>query len=61
MTANGFASAALRNPVNAAMRSENRYTLFLIPLYRTTPDVKPGLRRGGLISFFRKHRAAFPA
>lgn len=28
--------------------------------YRTTPDVKPALRRGGLISFFRKQRASRP-
>jgi hypothetical protein len=33
----------------------------MIGLYRTTPEVKPGLRCGGLISFFRKHRGAFPA
>lgn len=29
--------------------------------YRTTPDVNPALRRGGLISFFRKQRASRPA
>lgn len=28
--------------------------------YRTTPDVNPALRRGGLISFFRKQRASRP-
>lgn len=31
------------------------------PSYRTTPDTNPGLRRGGLISFFRKQRAFLPA
>ena len=29
--------------------------------HRTTPDVKPALRRGGLISFFRKQCASLPA
>jgi hypothetical protein len=29
--------------------------------YLTTPEMNPGLRRGGLISFFRKQRAALPA
>ena len=29
--------------------------------YLTTPDVNPALRRGGLISFFRKHCASLPA
>jgi len=29
--------------------------------YRTTPEMNPALRRGGLISFFRKQCAAFPA
>ncbi|SED33051.1 hypothetical protein [Bradyrhizobium erythrophlei] len=29
--------------------------------YRTTPDVNPALRRGGLISFFRKQCASRPA
>jgi hypothetical protein len=28
--------------------------------YRTTPEMNPGLRRGGLISFFRKQRASRP-
>src|SRR4051812_43722458 len=28
--------------------------------YRTTPDVNPAFRRGGLISFFRKQRASRP-
>ncbi|TWI06920.1 hypothetical protein IQ17_02307 [Bradyrhizobium daqingense] len=28
--------------------------------YRTTPDVNPALRRGGLMSFFRKQRASRP-
>jgi hypothetical protein len=28
--------------------------------YRTTPEVNPALRRGGLISFFRKQRASRP-
>ena len=28
--------------------------------YRTTPEINPGLRRGGLISFFRKQCASFP-
>ena len=30
-------------------------------LYRTTPEVNPALRRGGLMSFFRKQRADLPA
>jgi hypothetical protein len=29
--------------------------------YRTTPEVYPALRRGGLISFFRKQCASLPA
>jgi hypothetical protein len=29
--------------------------------YRTTPDVNPALRRGGLMSFFKKQCASFPA
>ena len=29
--------------------------------YRTTPEVNPALRRGGLMSFFRKHCASLPA
>ena len=29
--------------------------------YRTTPDVNPALRRGGLMSFFRKQCASLPA
>ena len=29
--------------------------------YRTTPEVKPALRRGGLMSFFRKQCADLPA
>jgi hypothetical protein len=29
--------------------------------YRTTPEVNPALRRGGLMSLFRKQRAALPA
>ena len=29
--------------------------------YRTTPEMNPALRRGGLISFFRKQRASPPA
>ena len=28
--------------------------------YRTTPDVNPAFRRGGLMSFFRKQRASRP-
>jgi hypothetical protein len=28
--------------------------------YRTTPEMNPGLRRGGFISFFRKQCAALP-
>ena len=28
--------------------------------YLTTPEVNPALRRGGLISFFRKQRASRP-
>jgi hypothetical protein len=29
--------------------------------YLTTPDVKPALRLGGLMSFFRKQCASLPA
>ena len=29
--------------------------------YRTTPEMNPGLRRGGLISFFKKQCASRPA
>jgi hypothetical protein len=29
--------------------------------YRTTPEVNPALRRGGLISFFRKQCGSRPA
>jgi hypothetical protein len=29
--------------------------------YRTTPEVNPAFRRGGLMSFFRKHCASLPA
>ena len=29
--------------------------------YRTTPDVNPALRRGGLMSFFRQQCASLPA
>jgi hypothetical protein len=29
--------------------------------YRTTPEVNPALRRGGLMSFFRKQCASLPA
>ncbi len=58
MMSDEFIAAALRNPVSEAIASElSRMT----ERYRTTPDVKPGLRCGGLISFFRKHRGAFPA
>ncbi|SHG13869.1 hypothetical protein SAMN05443248_0426 [Bradyrhizobium erythrophlei] len=28
--------------------------------YRTTPEMNPALRRGGLISFFRKQCASLP-
>jgi hypothetical protein len=28
--------------------------------YRTTPEINPALRRGGLISFLRKQCADFP-
>jgi hypothetical protein len=28
---------------------ENRFPLFGIMLYRTTPEMNPGLRRGGLM------------
>jgi hypothetical protein len=28
--------------------------------YRTTPEIKPALRRGGLISFFKKQCASRP-
>jgi len=34
---------------------------FMALVYRTTPEVNPGLRRGGLMSFFRKQCAALPA
>ena len=30
------------------------------PSYRTTPDMNPALRRGGLMSFLRKQCAALP-
>ena len=30
------------------------------PIYRTTPEMNPGLRRGGLIRSFRKQRASLP-
>ena len=40
-------------------RIEERVTVFAAR-YLTTPDVKPALRRGGLISFFRKQRASRP-
>jgi len=33
--------------------SENRFPLFGIMLYRTTPDMQHGLRRGGVIFSFR--------
>jgi hypothetical protein len=36
------------------MRKKNRNR------YRTTPEMKPGLRRGGFISFFRKQCASLP-
>jgi hypothetical protein len=29
-------------------------------VYRTTPDMNPALRRGGLMSFFRKQCASLP-
>jgi hypothetical protein len=29
--------------------------------YLTTPEVNPAFLRGGLMSFFRKHCASFPA
>ena len=40
--------------------SENRFPLFGIMLYRTTPEMQHGLRRGGLIWLLRKQRGAAP-
>ena len=37
----------------------NRLTLIRAD-YRTTPEINPGLRRGGLTWSFRKQRADFP-
>ena len=62
MTRDEFLSLALRNPVNGAiadltpmgLRRDDNY-------YRTTPEVNPALRRGGLMSFFKKQCASFPA
>ena len=36
-------------------------SLLAMASYRTTPDMKPALRRGGLMSFFRKQCASLPA
>ena len=33
---------------------------FRTEFYRTTPEINPALRRGGLISFFRKQCASLP-
>ncbi len=35
-------------------------SLLAMTSYRTTPDENPALRRGGLISFFRKQCASLP-
>lgn len=65
MDQHAFLTAAFRNPVNEAIAGE----LFRLALpdawidgvgYRTTPEVNPALRRGGLMSFFRKQCASFP-
>ena len=58
MDSDEFLAAALRNPVNQAVADE----LFrlLTPSYRKTPEINPALRRGGLISFFRKQCASRP-
>ena len=36
-------------------------TAALLSPYRTTPEVNPAFRRGGLMSFFRKQCASLPA
>jgi hypothetical protein len=40
--------------------SENRYPLFRIMLYRTTPDRQQGLRSGRVMRVLRKHVADGP-
>ena len=64
MDQDDFLATVLRNPVNELIADEllrlalpDAWTTYP---YRTTPEKNPGLRRGGLMSFFKKQCASLP-